>query len=273
MARQETKVNRKVLVIGGAFLIPPAYVVFDGLRHLAAFPTPVALFALTGLATIAMTLIYLGLQNLEAGDVRDARVQFGAAGLIMAAEFVAQWGFAITEHHALVTALVLSLLSVGGALVIESEIMRVWKASARVTGQIALPRAQVPREVMTEYPEVAETARRLAIRFPEATQASVLAVAFAEYDLAHAEDQARVTVVAPQRSDVRALMSGQSAQVAPESAQVEDARPVSALVREGLSLHGADKGAVVSYVVARKSSARPDSVRKAVDRELRLRTA
>jgi hypothetical protein len=279
MTIQPVQANKKVLAIGAAFLIPPAWIVFQGLQNLAGFPMPVALFALAGLAAIAVTLIFLGLQNLEAGDVKDARVQFGGAFLIMVSEFAAQWWFAITEHHALVTALVLSVLSVGGAVVIESEIMRVWKANARRSGLISLPRAQVPREVVTEYPEVAAIARRTAIRFPNATQESILAIAFAEYDKIHAADVAQAAV--PVRVDVRDLMSGQSAlgggqsagQAAIESAPADDTRTVSALVTEGVELHGADKAAVTAYVMARKSAANPDTVRKATDRALKLRVS
>lgn len=273
------KANPKVLAVGGAFLIPPAWIVFNGLQTLAGFPAPIAAFALAGLAAIAVTLIFLGLQNLEAGDVKDARIQFGAASVIMVAEFAAQWLFAIAEHHALVTALVLSVLSIGGALVIESEIMRVWKANARRSGLISLPRAQVPREVVTEYPEVATIARRMAIRFPNATQESILAIAFAEYDKIHAADVAQAAV--PVRVDVRDLMSGPSAGQSAltagpppaETAQVDDPRTLSALVTEGIDLHGADKAAVIGYVSARKSGANPDSIRKAADRALKVRSA
>jgi hypothetical protein len=269
----KTKPNYTVLSIGGLFLVPPAWVVFQGVQNLAGFPPAAALFTVGGLAALSVVLIYLGLQNLEAGDAKDARVQFIGAGVIMIAEFTAQWWFAIAEHHALVTSLVLSMLAAGGALVIESEIMRVWKANGRSTGLLSLPRAQVPAEVRRTFPEVAVKAHRLAVRYPNATQESILALAFAEYD-----QEAAAPAAAQVRVDVhdlvkRAIGAGNPPADAQEAPPADDPRSVSALVREGIEIHGADAALVSDYVLARKRAANAETVRKTVSAELKLRSA
>lgn len=272
----KTKVNRLILGTGAAFLLPPAWIVFEGLQNLAAFPLPVALFAIGGLAALAISLIFLGLQNLEAGDVKDSRLQFIGAALIMTSEFAAQWWFAITEHHALVTALVLSLLSVGGAVVIESEIMRVWKANARRDGLMSLPRAQVPNEVAREFPEVGTAAKRLAIRYPNATQASILAMAFEELDRRAAEP-APVQV----RVDVREIIAGPSGQSAGQSAGVPaiESGPAPApatlteLVKASMQVNGADAESVIADVLTAKPDAKPDTIRRTVRKLSALKSA
>lgn len=182
MSATKTRPNRKLLLIGGALLLPPGWIVFDGMRNLAGMPTWLALFTVGSLALITICLIFQGLINLGSGDVKDARVQFVAAGAIIVAEFVGQWWFAFTERHAPVTGLVMATMSVGGALIIEGEIMRVWRANARRSGQMSLARAQVPFEVAKAYPVVGDIFTRLAIRYPNATQRSLLDRAFAMHD-------------------------------------------------------------------------------------------
>jgi hypothetical protein len=264
---RHTKANRKVMAVGAAFLVPPAFIVFQGLQNLAAMPMPVAFFAIAGLAALSVTLIFLGLQNLEAGDARDAMIQFTAAGVIMLSEFAAQWWFAITEGHALVTALVLSVLSVGGAFVIEAEIMRVWKANARRDGLLSLPRAQVPSEVAREFPIVGNIARRLAIRYPNATQSSILAEAFAEADRMTAEAPVQI------RADVRDLRGSRPAIESGSPAEIEAPRTVSALVKEGIEEHGADADAIAAHVLRARPDAKPDTIRKTISRETAVRSA
>jgi hypothetical protein len=200
-----TRPNVRLLAIGGAFLLPPGWIVFDGMRHLAGMPTWLALFTVGSLAIVTICLIFQGLRNLGTGDVKDAQMQFAAAAVIIAAEFAGQWWFAATESHALVTALVMSLLSVGGALIIEGEIMHVWRSNARRDGQMTLARARAPREVAKAYPRVAATFDRLAIRYPNATQRSILDRAFAEHDAAEALSRAQA---AQQRVDLAELEPG-----------------------------------------------------------------
>ena len=212
--------NVRLLAIGGAFLLPPGWVVFDGMRNLAGMPTWLALFTVGSLAVITICLIFQGLRNLGTGDLKDAQVQFVAAGAIIAAEFVGQWWFALTESHALVTALIMSMLSVGGALIIEGEIMHVWRSNARRDGQMALARARVPREVAKAYPLVGAIFDRLAIRYPNATQRSILDRAFAEHDAAQATEQRRE--LTQQRVDL-AELTGQSKVTAAKPARTRPA--------------------------------------------------
>src|SRR3954470_1051772 len=111
-----TRPNVKLLTLGGAFLLPPGWIVFNGMSNLSGMPTLLALLTVGSLAVTAIALVFLALQNLETGDVRDASWQLGAAGVVILAEFLGQWWFAATENHAPVTALVMSMLSLGGAL-------------------------------------------------------------------------------------------------------------------------------------------------------------
>lgn len=270
------KANRYILAAGILLQVPPAYNVFQGLRTLADFPTPIALFAIAGMGAIAVGLIFQGLRVLEAGDVKDARLIFSVSALVMIAEFAGQWWFAITESHALVTALVLSILSVGGMILLESEIMRVWKANGRASGQITLARAQVPGEVSKLFPEVAEIFTRNAVRFPTATQESLLADAFAEFD--------RRTVAAEPiiRVSVQSLRSGaesgaqnpeSGAQSAIGSGPAADPRTVSELVKAAIEEFGPDESAVRAAVSAQKPGANPDTIRKTAQKELKLRSA
>lgn len=270
------KANRYILGAGIALQIPPAWNVFQGLRTLADFPTPIALFAIAGMGAIAVGLIFQGLRVLEAGDVKDARLIFAVSAAVMIAEFAGQWWFAITESHALVTALVLSILSVGGMILLESEIMRVWKANGRRSGQITLARAQCPPEVRKLFPDVADIFTRNAVRFPTATQESLLADAFAEHDrrAVEAESIIRVSVsdlrAAGQNPDSAALSGGQPAI---GSGPADDPRTVSELVKAAIADIGPDEKAVRAAVAAQKSGANPDTIRKTVQKELRLRSA
>jgi hypothetical protein len=289
--RSKTKANRKALAVGGVFLLPPAFIVYTGVQRLADIPPAVALFTVGGLALIAITLVFLGLLNLAEGDVHDAQIQFGGAALITLAEFAGQWWFAITEHHALVTALIFSMLSIGGAMIIESEIMRVWKANARQGGLMSLARPQVPTEVTREYPEVADYARRLAIRYPNSTQSSILDAAFAEHDRRQVETEQQ------QRRDLAELMPTVTVTAAnlPDNAgQNPDSDPdgsgsprdssagihalpsasgsVSALVRTLIEAGVTDDVRVVEGVLRISPGANPETIRRNI-RTIRRETA
>jgi hypothetical protein len=282
-----TRPNLKLLALGGAFLLPPGWIVFNGMHNLSGMPTLLALLTVGSLAVTAIALVFLALQNLETGDVKDALWQLTAAGVVILAEFLGQWWFALTEGHALVTALVMSMLSLGGALILEGEIMRVWKANARATGQMSLPRARVPQEIVRHFPMVAHIATRMAIRYPNATQRSILDVAFGEYDEA---ERARKAAEVPEqpaqvRIDVRELAasgqpeitSGQRPDVTGQSngmsghpeadvrSLVPESGQLAAHVRTQLA-DGADKEAVVRAAVQQWPGVKPDSVRRAYDR-------
>lgn len=268
----KSKPNYRLLALGGAFLLPPGWIVFQGIQNLAHIPAGVALFTVAALAVGAIVIVFQGLQNLQTGDVKDATVKFAIAGLAILAEFVGQWWFAITEGHALVTALILSMLSLLGAVIVEGEIMRVWKANARSSGQMALARAHAPVEVKKFYPAVADRFTRLAVRYPNATQTSILDRAFREYD-----EAATVTVeVVQTRQDINDLdpKSGQKALTADgEADQAADRRTVSDLVKEAMSAHPADKQAAMSAVIRTRPGVNPDTVRKTYDRLAKPRSA
>jgi hypothetical protein len=263
-----TKPNYKILALGGAFLIPPGWVVFNGMTHLSGMPFLVAIFTVGVLAAGAITLVYLALQNLAAGDVRDATWQLCAAGLVLLAEFIGQWWFAATENHALVTALIMSMASVMGALVIEGEIMRVWKANARASGQMSLARARAPRELRRVFPRVAAIFDRYAIRYPNGDQRSILDQAWREHDAMPAEPAAPAQV----RVDVRELLSGPRAVTAgdtpEESGEAPEVTPisgsVSAEVKRLFDIGARDTEAIVAEVLRRLPAAREETVRRTV---------
>lgn len=225
---QQTKPNWPLLAIGGLFLLPPGWTVFHGLMTVGETPAPIALLAIFGLIATAIALVYLALQNVAAGDVRQAEHQILAAGVLMIAEVIGQFWFAATLGHPMVTALILGGLSIGGALIVEGELMRHQRATGRANGVLTLARAQVPAEVRREFPDVAGIAKRTAIRFPNATQESILKHAFAEWDEIEAA-RAKNVETAQVRVDVsdlitpsKAVSSGRS----PEASAIEaDARP------------------------------------------------
>jgi hypothetical protein len=291
-----TRPNVKMLALGGAFLLPPGWIVFNGMSNLSGMPTLLALLTVGSLAVTAIALVFLALQNLESGDVRDASWQLGAAGVVILAEFLGQWWFAATENHAPVTALVMSMLSLGGALILEGEIMRVWKANARSTGQMSLARARVPREITREFPIVARIANRLAVRYPNATQRSVLDMAFAEADAAEKalEASRAAEPVTPRqvRVDVRELVTpGQPEAVSGQPEVMSGQRPAVTGQQNGKSEHadevvrtlvplpgqvaevvrelvadGSERDDVVRALTERWPGVKADTVRRAYDR-------
>lgn len=268
----KTKPNYKILGLGSVLMLPPAWVVFQGLRT-GYMPTPVALFSIGGLMAISVVMIYQGLLSVEKGYVRAALIEFLIAGAVMLAEFVGQWWFAITLHHPLATALPLSIMALGGAACIESELLRVWRENLVATGQQTIPRAQCPRELRRVYPQVAMIFERIAVRYPKYTQRLVLEMAWDEYDSITPEIPVSVRVdsippnVGGQKSGQKALTSGDSGDLLPNVGTVSD------LVRAAMSAHPADKAAAMALVIRTRPDTNPDTVRKAYDRLAKPRSA
>lgn len=272
----KTDPNYKILGLGAALMLPPAWIVLDGLQAGAGMPLPVAIFTVGGLMAISIVMIYQGLLSTEKGYVRSALVEFLVAGAVMLSEFAGQWWFAITLHHPLVTALPLSLMAIGGAACIESELLRVWRENLVATGQQTIPRARCPRELSRLYPEVAEIFDRIAVRYPKYTQRLVLEMAWTEFDqtIPLAPVSVRVDTldlgpaVTPGKG-VRAL----SAHAADTADSAPDTRTVSDLVREGIAQHGADMSAVSAHVVRARPNTNSETVRKAYQRQIKIKSA
>lgn len=274
------KPNWLMITIAAAFLLPPAYAIFDLLVDLGGQPP---LIGVLGAGGVDCLMVMFGLWALQLGEegVATWPANLGMVALACVS-ITAQIWHAILKGQVL-TGVVLAALAVFGVLMIEGQLRRVHRINARRDHRIPMARPRPTLEQWIYFSRESAIATRLAVINPNTSADDVfqraVEITTALDEPKPKQERGKLSLGAslPGLRLPRALGSGSNPDSRPdESGPVTEigswSGPVAALVSGMLAAGVTDDAAIVAGVLRINPEANPETIRRNV-RTARSKTA
>lgn len=281
---QKARPNPLIMAVAMAFLVTPAWSIYQLLTDYGHAPQWIGIF---GAAGIDATIVLMGRQALTNSEDGDASWPWNLGMIFFAGlSIAAQISHSIIANEPVAVGGVMSALAIAGVVLIEGQLRRCHRINGRRANRLPMARSRVSTEQWWHFREESRYATKIAVAFPDLDTASIFAAG-----KAYADQQ---EIVAPQRARrslglgiaITGLPAIESGQAPNTSGQSPDANPdhtlekphdhlpagtVSAQVRAVMDGGETDNAVIAAEVLRINPNANPETVRATIRREQKQR--
>lgn len=275
MSTPKAKFSKPMIALAIATLILSSYGLFELAHVYGAMPAPFALLAVAG---FDLTAIAAGNHALTVARDGDSAGPWGLI-VVLAAGLSAVLQFAHTQlagqHWSI--GVMMAAFPIATVTLFEGTLRRAHRLNGRLTGQVAQPRATFELMQWLVYPKATFWAfrRSVADRSIGGQSAFILGIeATTTVEPVYVPQTRRMLEVDYVNGGGIREISGSDTGETPDSTDpVPDNRKLTEVVRDLLPENDYDRDATAAAVKAVRPDAKPDTIRRTIATELKLRSA